>query len=209
MHVETLIDRHPQVFHTADARAWDSIQTHGLLPTSMLRDLVGADFTGARRRSTVYTVPGSNHTVVIRDQQPLKFLDRVLHEDTTEQEFLDILDGRCFFWATEDRLMRIVNGRNYRKTPQVVLSVDTASLVSAYGDIIELSPYNSGDVHLPGLPRRGRSTFKRIADYDYNYWVKFRGRSADPVVEVTVPGPIPNILDHVSQVRMFPDDFDV
>ena len=205
MHLQDLVDRHPYLFHTADARAWESIRARGLMPTSILRELVGADTSGPRRCSAAYPVPGADqHTVVIRDQQPLKFLDRVLHADTTAQEFLHILDQRCFFWASETRLRRLLTGRNYRDTPQVVLTIDTASLVSAYGHIIELSPYNSGSAHVPTAPRRGKATFQAIADYDYDAWRRKRGKSGDALVEVTVPGPIPDILDHVVQVRHFP-----
>lgn len=209
MRTDELIRLHPHVFHTADARAWDSIQARGLLPTRMLLELVGANPPGPRERSVAYDVPhteigSQREIVVIRDQKPLKFLDRVLHDDTTADEFLRILDERCFFWASEDRLRRLLNGKNYRETKQVVLTIDTRSLVAAYGDIIELSPYNSGSAHVPNAPKRGRTTFQTIGNYDYDGWRSKRGKSGDALVEVTVPGAIPDLMAHVVQVRTFP-----
>lgn len=146
----------------------------------------------------------ADHTVVVRDQLPLKFLDRVLEKGTSREEFLETLDERCFFWASEHRLLRLLRGRMYRKTPQVVLTVDTATLVDAYGDKIELSPYNSGSAHVPTAPKRGKETFQPIDRYDYDGWRRARGKSGDAVVEVTILGPVPDIMNHVTAVRHFP-----
>lgn len=145
-----------------------------------------------------------DHVVVIRDQIPLKFLDHVLEEDTTREEFLHLLDSRVFFWATEERLMRLLRGRMYRNTPQVVLSVDTRSLIEAYGHVIEVSPYNTGSAHVPSAPRRGRSVFRRLDDFDYDGWRAKRRKADAAVAEVTIPGAVPDIFDHVVRVSHFP-----
>lgn len=214
MNPDDLIARHPSVYHTADARAWPSIQARGLLPAAMLLEACGvpAGPPSRQRRTTsqVLTMADlADHTVVVRDQLPLKFLDRVLENGTSREDFLGILDERCFFWASEERLFRLLRGRMYRKTPQVVLTVNTTTLVLEYGDRIELSPYNSGSAHVPTAPKRGKTTFRPIERYDYDGWRRARGRSADALVEVTVLGPIPDILNHVSAVRHFPgSDFD-
>jgi len=94
---EDLIARHPRVFHTADARAWPSIQAQGLLPATMLLEACGAPGSpGPRQRRTTSQVltltDRVDHTVVVRDQLPLKFLDRVLENGTSREEFLDILE---------------------------------------------------------------------------------------------------------------------
>jgi hypothetical protein len=206
---DDLIARHPSVFHTADARAWPSIRAQGLLPAAMLLEACGArTIQQPRQRRTTSQVltmtDHVDHTVVVRDQLPLKFLDRVLENGTSREEYLDILDERCFFWASEERLLRLLHGKMYRKTPQVVLTVNTATLVDAYRDKIELSPYNSGSAHVPTAPKRGKETFQPIDRYDYQGWRQARGRSGDALVEFTVVGPVPDIMDHVSAVRHFP-----
>lgn len=208
MQPETLIANHPKLFHAADARAWPSIQAHGLLPTSAILDRYGAPgevmeaaLSGIRRR-TIVVESTDGHTAVVRDQAPLKFLDRVLTSDTTVQEYLDLLNGRCYFWATKERLDRIVNGRLYRRTPQVILTIDTRSLVEKYGHVVELSPYNSGSAHVPNAPQRGRGTFLPVHEYDYEDWRRRRGKASEAVVEVTVPGPVPDILAHIIDVHV-------
>ncbi|GMA21537.1 hypothetical protein MM440_06185 [Arsenicicoccus piscis] len=209
MKADELIAYHPQVFHTADARAWASIQSRGLLPAKdLLVDAVGGSGSGPgerRLRSQVLTTEGADgHVVVIRDQKPLKFLDDVLEEGTTREEFLHLLDSRVFFWATAERLGRLLRGRMYRTTPQVVLTVDTRSLVEAYGEVIEVSPYNTGSAHVPSAPRRGKSVSQRLDDFEYDAWRAKRRKADAAVVEATIPGAVPDILDHVVRVDDFP-----
>lgn len=154
----------------------------------------------------VLTHPAGAMVAVIRDQRSLKFLPRVMDEETTPEEYLATLDNRCFFWATEGRLERLLRGRMYRSTPQVIFTVDTASLVEAHADAIELSPYYSGSAPLPTSPIRGRGTFQPIADYDYATWRQARGRAGDALVEVTVTRNIPDFERYVRAVRHHPGD---
>ncbi|MBK9726446.1 MAG: hypothetical protein IPO89_15815 [Actinomycetales bacterium] len=209
MHADELIAYHPQLFHTADARAWASIESRGLLPAEDLLAAAAGGLGSGRRerrlRSRVLTMEGADdHVVVIRDQIPLKFLDDVLEEGTTREEFLHLLDSRVFFWATPERLLRLLRGRMYRKTPQVVLTVDTRSLIEVYGRVIEVSPYNTGSAHVPSAPRRGKSVFRRLDDFDYEGWRAKRRKADAAVAEVTIPGAVPDIFDHVVRVDRFP-----
>jgi len=204
---DELISRYPRIYHTADARAWSAIQRFGLLPANQLRDTagLGASTPSARRAdSELVTLPGEGHVAILRDQKPLKFLSEVLDDETSVEQFLEILDSRCFFWASEARLLRLLNGRHYRAMQQVVLTLDTASPVSGYEDLIELSPYNSGSAHVPNAPVRGKTTFKRLADYDHAAWQRKRGKSGDALVEVTIRGAVPDLSNHLAEVRHFP-----
>jgi hypothetical protein len=89
--------------------------------------------------------------------------------------------------------------RAYRHNPQVVPTLDTASLVEAHGPSVLLSPINSGaTAYKPAA--RGQDTFKPIADYPFEAWKKKRGRE-DAIVELVVNGGVPDVADHVLAVH--------
>lgn len=110
-----LVRRHPILFHMAEDGTWPAIQAHGLLSTKALvdlynpRDAVRASILqGVRRDSILLERPGIGRAIV-RDQGPLKFLDECLVPGTTRQEFLDLLNGRVFFWLTRERLPAVAD----------------------------------------------------------------------------------------------------
>ncbi|MDI6024050.1 hypothetical protein QBL02_10885 [Leucobacter sp. UT-8R-CII-1-4] len=190
MNREDFIARHPRLFHMAAADSWPSIQRHGLLSTSALVDLY--DPTPAvrheiletvRRRSYVLSYPGLDDATV-RDQLPLKFIDRCLFPGVTTQEFLDALNTRVFFHVDEERLLRLLNARAYRNKVHDVLMLDTATFLGNHPNV-ELAPYNTGSVHVPNMPPRGPETFEPLEDYSLPYWERIRG-SKDAIVELTV-----------------------
>jgi hypothetical protein len=208
--LQVLIARYPVLYHMAEDGAWPSIRTHGLLSTRALLDLydppadvVGAALGGVRRTSIELSHP-VHGTARIRDQAPLKFLDRVLTAGTTTEQFLDALNGRVFFWLTEERLRRLLEARLYRRQFQTVLRIDTDSLMDSYGNAAELAPYNTGSMHVPTAPQRGLDVFTPVADYPYEEWVARRRRD-DPVVELTVPYAVPDLLHHVIDVTRWYD----
>jgi hypothetical protein len=131
----------------------------------------------------------------------MKFLNDCLDADTTPQQFLDELNGRVFFWMTEERLRRLMGGRFYRNNPQLVLQFDTGEVLERYGEVAELAPYNTGSMHVPNAPTRGRSVFSRIDDYPYDAWRRRRGASEDAVVEFTIPEAVPDAADLTFQVE--------
>lgn len=88
----------------------------------------------------------------------------------------------------------------YKNQEHIVLKVCTASIVTKHHGSIELSPMNSGATR-PWRHPRGSDTFLPIAEYPYEQWRKARPRG-DRVVELTVIGGVPNIMDHVEEVRV-------
>jgi hypothetical protein len=137
----------------------------------------------------------------IRDQRPLKFIDRCLTDGATQQQFLDALNGRVFFWLTQKRLTTLLNARLYRSSEHTVLHVDTSALLARHGGVAQLAPYNTGSVHVPTAPKRGADVFIDIADYPYDDWRRRRGSSSDPIVELTLPYSVPDIAEFTVRVE--------
>jgi hypothetical protein len=67
----------------------------------------------------------------------------------------DALNGRVFFWLSAGRLETLLNARLYRNQRHTVLHVDTAALLNAYLDRVQLAPYNTGSMHVPTAPNAG------------------------------------------------------
>lgn len=209
MDAAKLIAQYPTVYHMTDQNAWATIKRHGLLPTRDLIDLFEVDeatraclLLGVRRRSAVLSHPIYG-TVTIRDQAPLKFLTACLDEGTSPQQYLDALNERVYFWATKQRLNKLLNARRYRPHPQIVLHVDTERLVARHFDSIELAPYNTGSMHVPSSPKRGADVFKPIATYPHDYWRQRRGSRGEALVEVTVRSPVPDIMELTDRIELW------
>lgn len=202
---EYIVSRWPQLFHMAEAGSWASIQRHGLLSTSALLDLfeVKGDLRdrleSARRPNSVPIHHPEHGTAWIRDNKPINetVLRRTL-VGMTEREFYRMLNGRVFLWLSQQRLARLRSAPPYRTRAHDILVVSTERLMSVYADRVELSPLNSGAVHPAANYPRGLGTFSGIADYA---WAQRRAVSpAEPIVELTVPYAIPDIVDHVVDV---------
>ncbi|MEV7021925.1 hypothetical protein [Kitasatospora sp. NPDC093558] len=204
-----LIREHPTLFHMAADGTWPSIQARGLLSTRALVDLydpppaLRAEILHRVRRTKIVLDDPALGPSVIRDQLPLKFLDQCLTPGTTPQEFLDLLNGRVFFWLTRERLCSLVNARQYRDHPQVVLCLDTAQLLGRHGDAAQLAPYNTGSMLKPPpySPMRGRDVFVDVDDYPYSRWRKERGANRDAVVELTVNHAVPDAAELAIRVE--------
>lgn len=206
MRTDDLIARYPVLYHMAEDETWPSIRRHGLLSAVALLDLYEAPaplraqvLGGVRRRQTLLRHPAYG-IAVIRDQRPLKFLREGLTPDTGEQEYLDLLNSRVFLWASMHRLAKLLCARAYRHDYQTVLHVDTSRLIAAHPET-ELAPYNTGSMHVPTAPKRGRDVFLPVSDYPHEAWVKKRGRGGDALVEVTVPYGIPDIAAYTVRVE--------
>ncbi len=212
MLAEELIAQYPTVYHMAENGTWPAIRERGLLSTKALVDLYEPDAETANailnqvRRKSV-TIESSRYgAAVIRDQLPLKFLEKCLLPGTTPQQFLDALNGRVFFWLKIERLRTLLNAKQYRKKQQTVLHVDTAELVARYSGKIQLAPYNTGSMHVPTSPPRGADVFVDLLDYPYDQWAqKRRHSSVDPVVELTVPYAVPDVGELTFRVERWKD----
>ena len=207
MDAERLAALYPVLYHMAEDGTWPSIRARGLLSTQALVDLydppghVRAQILQQVRRRSVRLHRDDLGPAVIRNQGPLKFLDRCLTPGTTARQFLGALNGRVFFWLTAARLHRLLGAALYRDKPHTVLHVDTASLLATYADVVELAPYNTGSTFVPSAPPRGVDVFTPLATYPYEDWQRRRGRSGDPVVELTVPHAVPDVVRHVTRVE--------
>ncbi len=190
----------PTLYHMAERGSWPSIREHGLLSTSALLDLYGAQgaeraaIEGQRRPGPVTIERPAFGRAVIRDQKPMSDagLRRCLTDGLTPEDWYRLLNGKVFFWLTRARLLRLLNAGPYRNAEHDVLELDTASLVAAYREAITLSPINSGTtMRFPVA--RGRATFLPIGEYPYAYWRTKRPRG-ERVVELAVEGGVPDIL---------------
>ena len=88
----------------------------------------------------------------------------------------------------------MLTARAYRDAAQLTLTIDTASLVDAHSHDIRLTRINSGAVvYVNG--RRGAYTFRTVQRFDHP---RHRpGSSRRAVVELTVMGGVPDVMDHL------------
>jgi hypothetical protein len=117
------------------------------------------------RRDKIKLTSPALGEMTIRDQRPAKFLKDCMNDGVSPQDYLDALNGRVFFWLRLSRLHRLLNARLYRHSSHTVLHVDTARLVSAYPSRVQLAPYNTGDMHVRNMPKRGPDVFTDLAEY--------------------------------------------
>ena len=191
----------------AEDGTWPSIRQRGLLSTQAIVDLYQPDadireqILSTVRRDKIKLVNPALGEMTIRDQRPAKFLEDCMNDGVSPQDYLDALNGRVFFWLCLSRLNKLLNATLYRHSSHTVLHVDTASLVGAYSSQIQLAPYNTGSMHVPTAPQRGPDVFTDLVDYPYEHWLTKRGRSGEPVVELTVGYGIPDIARFVTRAE--------
>jgi hypothetical protein len=135
--------------------------------------------------------------ITIRDQAPLReqFLQNSL-VDMTMRQWLDVLNSRVFFWLHERKLLKLLNALRYRTQAHDVLTIDTAKLVHAYGQVVRLSAVNSGATLYPNASPRGRETFVAIEDYPFAARRK-RHSLDEAIVELAVVDGVPDIKNYV------------
>lgn len=198
MEASQLSAQYPCLYHMAHEDAWPGIQTHGLLSTSAVLDLFEVtgprrDEIESRRRPELVTIGHPVHgRATIRDNKPLS--DSALHKclsGMTLPEFYRVLNGKVFFWLTEQRLERLLAARAYRDSAHTVITVSTERLLDAHGDRVMLSPINTGSTAYTPQPR-GPDTFRAIADYPFDDWAAKRGGAA-AVAELAVEYSVPDI----------------
>ena len=200
---EELAARHPRLYHITTPGAWPLIARHGLLPTAALLDLFGLDparreaLVSRRRPESVPLRHPSLGDVLITDNLPLSeaALARCLDDGLAPADWLRMLNARVFFWADRARLDALLNARLNRSRPREVLTFDTLGLARAHAARMEICPINSGStIRKPA--RRGLATFTPLPAMEYRDWQRRRG-ARDVVVEVTVPGGVPDAARHL------------
>jgi len=200
-----LIDIFPRLYHVTDGGAWPSVRTQGLLSTSALLDLYGVQGPArsafeSERRSTGMILKGDGlPDVLLRDQSPMseKALIGCL-DGMTPCEWYRSLNAKVFFWTSTRRLQRLLKAKAGRDVAQLVLTIDTRSLVTAHLDRVLLSGMNTGSTIRRPLPR-GPSTFLPVAGFPYEERRRTRSPS-DALVELVVEGAVPDIMDHLIAV---------
>ncbi len=198
-----LLNHFPRLWHMAEDGSWESIRKHGLLSTSKLLDLYGVTgekrfaLESDRRPESVKITANGHDVATVRDNKPMRAaaLAKCLAPGVTPKEWFELLNRRAFFWLSRDRLRTLLGAKAYRGRPQTVLTVDTAKLVAAYRDRIELSPINSGSTLYKPQPR-GHDTFSSIAKYPFDERRKTRKVMAS-VAELVVLDGVPDIRDHL------------
>lgn len=204
MEIQNLIERYPKLYHMAEKDTWPSIKANGLLSTSAVLDRF--DMNGAQRleieeghRPEKMLVGPEGSGIILRDQKPMfpSRLERALIDGTTPAQWYKFLNGRVFMWAQEERLFGLLGARQYRMLEHDVLTIDSASLISAYSAKVWLCRMNSGNT-FPVPHPRGMVDFMRIPDYPAK---TLSGAPQREVVEIVVDYSIPDIAAYVTEVR--------
>ena len=92
----------------------------------------------------------------------------------------------------------LLTAKATRETTQLVLTVDTRSLVAAHRERMRLSGMNTGSTVRRPLPR-GQKTFLPIVDFPYEERRRTRSPS-DALVELVVEGAVPDVMEHLIAV---------
>lgn len=198
---DQLVDRYPLLYHMAEGGSWRTIQRHGLRSTCALLDLFGV--TGQERfniesrwRAERVVLRHPDHgTAVVRDQLPMP--EAKLREclvDMTPQEWYELINRKCFFWAEQTPLVWMLMAGPYRNRQHDVIVVPTRILLNHHLDGVTLSAINSGSVYpakATGTPRRrGRDTFKLLGDFTCPW-----------VTELAVEYSVPDIASLATRVE--------
>ena len=203
MNLDKLVARYPRLYHMAERDAWPSIRDRGLLSTTAVLDKFGVK--GAKRfelesthRPEKVVVGEGAEKIVLRDQKPMETsrLATALLNGVTPRQWYETINSKVFFFVEEHRLHGLLNARPYKKLEHDVLVLDTASFVEAHEEEIWLCHMNSGNT-FPFAHPRDLGAFKRIAGYP----TKVRGGPDKEVVELLVDHHVPDIADHVIEVR--------
>lgn len=195
------------IYHLAEAANWPSIQRHGLLSASRLiraAGVIGGDRDRLERTQRVAHTVLSNG-VQIRDQKPMpsRALERCLI-DLTPPEWYHLINNQVFFWLDPERLNRQKTACAPR--PQIVIVLDTATLVAAYGEHVAVTPINTGNARRHPA-RRGAATFVPFAAWVKSGWMTefnalgspLRKRSHRPI-ELTILDAVPDMMRFVVDV---------
>lgn len=187
----------------AEFDSWPSIGCYGLLSTSALLDLFQVQEPD---RSTIESewrpasVPISHPDhgmAIIRDQGPMDPSSLIPQLDRmTASEWYRLLNGKSFFWATKQRLLRFLNARPYKNKVHDVLTVSTSELLKRHSGRITLADFNTGVTAFGPRRRRGPETFKTIEDFPL-------GKTNPEIVEIVVEYHVPDVAEFTLRVEQW------
>ena len=204
MELDRLVERYPRIYHMAERDSWLSIRKFGLLSTTATMELLRVDarernkYVKVHRPEKVVLRRSGVGSITLRDQKPMsdERLTWCLQDGLSPEDWYQILNEKVFFWAEKARLLRLLGARAYRSEEHDVLTIDAAPLVRKYVDKIRLAHMNTGNT-FPYPAKRGRNTFKTIAEYA----TKRDGVTPCPeVVELVVEHSVPDIAAFVLSV---------
>lgn len=135
------------------------------------------------RRPEHVVLTTSEKRYAIRDQRPISMvvLGRSLTAGWTASDFIELLNGRVFFWPTIDRLERHYD--RYSAESPVIIRVESEALLNLNSHV-ELAWLNTGATRCHpkyggNAPTRGEGTFRKPKEFKHGL------RS---IAEVTFPG---------------------
>ena len=192
-----------RVYHLAEAANWASIQLSGLLSAGELLASTGID---ARERARLNRTQRLVHTtltsgVQIRDQCPMPpgALRRCLCGMSPEDWYATV-NSYVFFWIDPARLSRQRAACGSRS--QVVMVVETASLLEAHAGRVHVTPINTGNARRRPA-RRGAATFVPLVEWNRSGWVSEAAALGIPLRKRTHRPVELTVRDHVRDVMRF------
>lgn len=203
--VEQFARKRPFLYHLTSADAWPSIRQHGLLSTNEILTRMAAtpeqraQITTLRRKGPYAVDVPELGPVIIRDQKPLseRGLTAALGGCMTNAAWVQLLNERVFFWTAPRHADQLINAREYRKSPGLLLQINTAPFVDAYKEQIELTEFNTGYALRKPRPR-SRSSFASISEYPTG--------PIGGIKELTVLNGVPTLASYVHSVRQWNTD---
>jgi hypothetical protein len=185
--------RYPRAFHLTHATNWPTILQHGLLSTERLLDLfeitddVRDKVLNRRRPESVLIEHPLYGRAIIRDQRPLdeSRLARCLTGGISPAQWLRVINRKVFFWVDRKRLIRLGKAAASSQAEQLVLTVDTRRLVTAYEGQMLVSDRNTGTTR-PFAHARSFDTFRPL-----------NRNERRPIVELTVDSGIHDIANYL------------
>jgi hypothetical protein len=192
------------LYHMSEKNQWTNIQKLGLWSTSALLDICG--YTGDERlkiesqlrRNKVSIKHPTHGVLVLRDQVPMFdwpeqgiYLDKLLEDNVTRQDWLKFLNGKIFFWVSRYELNKMLCARQYRDKPQWIITVDTRALLEQYVENAYVSDQNTGSLY--SGRKRGPSTFMPFVESPVK----------SNIIELAIDYGIPNISDFTISVTEY------
>ena len=191
MTIDQFCHLHPRLYHMATSDSLEQINTHGLLSTNAIVELLSlpegekSRLRSERRPDMTVLVHPKFGKFSLRDQKPMRdaALEKCL-DGMTVREWYASLNSRVFMWASKERVESLLAARAYRKSDQLLFTIDSRSLIEKYYESVTVSTINSGaTLYVP--VRRGLQTFVKLSDFP-------SARGTKPIVEVTVAIGIPD-----------------
>jgi hypothetical protein len=187
-----------RLYHLAEADNLPSILNHGLMSTEQLVRLAGISepastaLLRAHRPDNVRLHMG----VMIRDQRPMPpaALAGALEDGLAPADWYALLNGFVFLWPNRERMDR--QRRACGSRPQVVLTLDSTTLLEQFQTEAFVSPINSGNARRKAA-QRGRKTFVPYTTWSRQGWPTGRaGRApAEFLFRCTIPSRAPYVID--------------